>query len=62
MRYEDQEFHVPPDDIPSPLAVLPPKNGGGRPRVVRRDVGAEMAGIQALLNLNFEVSESGDEL
>ena len=62
VRYEDQEFHVPPDDIPSPLAVLPPKNGGGRPRVVRRDVGAEMAGIQALLNLNFEVSESGDEL
>ncbi|MFA9411987.1 MAG: DEAD/DEAH box helicase, partial [Deltaproteobacteria bacterium] len=32
------------------------------PRVVRRDVGAEMAGVQALLNQNFEVSESGDEL
>ncbi len=62
VRYEDQEFDVPPDDIPSPLAVLPPKNGGGRPRVVRRDVGAEMAGVQALLNQSFEVSESGDEL
>jgi superfamily II DNA or RNA helicase len=62
VRYEDQEFHVPPDDIPSPLAVLPPKNGKGRPRVVRRDVGAEMAGVQALLNQSFEVSESGEEL
>jgi superfamily II DNA or RNA helicase len=62
VRYEDQEFDVPPDDIPSPLAVLPPKNGRGRPRVVRRDVGAEMAGVQALLNQSFEVSESGEEL
>ncbi len=62
VRYEDQEFDVPPDDFPSPLAFLPPKSGKGRPRVVRRDVGAEMAGIQALLNQNFEVSESGEEL
>ena len=62
VRYEDQEFDVPPDDFPSPLAFLPPKSGKGRPRVVRRDVGAEMAGVQALLNQNFEVSESGDEL
>ena len=62
VRYEDQEFDVPPDEFPSPLAFLPPKSGKGRPRVVRRDVGAEMAGIQALLNQNFEVSESGEEL
>jgi superfamily II DNA or RNA helicase len=62
VRYEDQEFDVPPDDFPSPLAFLPPKQGKERPRVVRRDVGAEMAGIQALLNQNFEVSESGEEL
>ena len=62
VRYEDQEFAVPPDDFPSPLAFLPPKSGKGRPRVVRRDVGAEMAGVQALLSQNFEVSESGEEL
>jgi superfamily II DNA or RNA helicase len=62
VRYEDQEFDVPPDEFPSPLAFLPPKKGEGRPRVVRRDVGAEMAGVQALLNQNFEVSESGEEL
>jgi superfamily II DNA or RNA helicase len=62
VRYEDQEFDVPPDDFPSPLAFLPPKSGKARPRVVRRDVGAEMAGVQALLNQNFEVSESGEEL
>lgn len=62
VRYEDQEFEVPPDEFPSPLAFLPPKNGDARPRVVRRDVGAEMAGIQALMSLGFEVSESGEEL
>ncbi|MGB9339877.1 MAG: SNF2-related protein, partial [Polyangiales bacterium] len=62
VRYEDQEFDVPPDEFPSPLAVLPPKRGKKRPRVVRRDLGAEMAGIQALLNQSFDVSESGDEL
>jgi superfamily II DNA or RNA helicase len=62
VRYENQEFDVPPDDFPSPLAFLPPKRGESRPRVVRRDVGAEMAGIQTLLNQNLEVSESGDEL
>ncbi|MBT8453469.1 MAG: DEAD/DEAH box helicase [Deltaproteobacteria bacterium] len=62
VRYEDQEFDVPPDEFPSPLAFLPPKKGKGRPRVVRRDVGVEMAGVQALLNQNFEVSESGEEL
>ncbi len=62
VRYEDQEFEVPPDDFPSPLAFLPPKDENSRPRVVRRDVGAEMAGIQALMSLGFEVSESGEEL
>ena len=62
VRYEDQEFDVPPDEFPSPLAFLPPKKGEGRPRVVRRDIGAEMAGVQALLNQNFEVSESGEEI
>ncbi len=62
VRYEDQEFEVPPDDFPSPLAFLPSKSDDARPRVVRRDVGAEMAGVQALMSLGFEVSESGDEL
>ncbi|MDH3842601.1 MAG: hypothetical protein OES69_01580, partial [Myxococcales bacterium] len=62
VSYEDQEFDVPPDDFPSPLAFLPPKNGNSRPRVVRRDVGAEMAGVQALMSQGFEVSESGEEL
>ncbi|MDH3202437.1 MAG: SNF2-related protein [Myxococcales bacterium] len=62
VRYEDQEFDVPPDDFPSPLAFLPPHNGNSRPRVVRRDVGAEMAGVQALMSQGFEVSESGEEL
>ena len=60
--YNDQEFEIPPDEFPSPLAFLPPVKEGGRPRVVRRDVGAEMAGIQQLLNLGFEVDESGEEL
>ncbi len=62
VRYQDQEFDVPPADFPSPLAFLPPTRKGGRPRVVRRDVGAEMAGIQRLLSLGFEVSDSGEDL
>ena len=62
VRYQDQEFDVPPDEFPSPLAFLPPNRSAGRPRVVRRDVGAEMAGIQQLLSLGFEVSESGEDL
>jgi len=60
--YEDQELDVPPAGFPSPLAFLPPKNGGGRPRVVRRDVGAEMSAIQLLMNLGFTPDESGEEL
>ncbi len=62
VRYEDQEFEVPPDDFPSPLAFLPPRRGQARPRVVRRDVGGEMAGIQTLMSQGFEISESGEEL
>ena len=62
VTYDTQEFAVPPGEFPSPLAFLPPKKAGGRPRVVRRDVGAEMAAIQTLMNLGFEVDESGEEL
>ena len=60
--YADQEFEVSLDELPSPLAFLPPKKKGGRPRVVRRDVGGEMAAVQSLFNLGFEISESGEHL
>ncbi|MEM9192342.1 MAG: SNF2-related protein, partial [Myxococcota bacterium] len=60
--YADQEFDIPPSGFPAPLAFLPRDEPGERPRVVRRDVGAEMSAVQQLLNLGFEVSESGDDL
>ena len=62
VAYEDQEFEVPPNGFPSPLAFLPGDGDGARPRVVRRDVGEEMSAIQALMHLGFEVDESGEEL
>ena len=62
VSYSGEDFEVPVSGFPSPLAFLPPRRRGGRPRVVRRDVGAEMAAIQQLLSLGFEVAESGEEL
>jgi superfamily II DNA or RNA helicase len=60
--YGDQDFDIPPNRLPSPLAVLPPARRGGRPRVVRRDVGQEMAAVQQVLNLGFEVDAPNEEL
>lgn len=60
--YNGLEFDVPPKGFPSPLAFFPPGRDGGRPRVVRRDVGAEMAAVQQLLNLKFVVDENGEDL
>ena len=62
VAYADQEFDVPVNGFPSPLAFLPPTRRGGRPRVVRRDVGAEMAAVQEIMNLGFEVDEAGEAL
>ncbi len=63
VAYGEHEFDVPVEGFPSPLAFLPPKNGNrARPRVVRRDVGAEMAAVQEVMNLGFEVDESGEAL
>ncbi|MDQ3034389.1 MAG: DEAD/DEAH box helicase [Myxococcota bacterium] len=60
--YGDQLFPVPPGEFPSPLAFMPPREPGGRPRVVRRDVGAEMSAVQQLMNLGFAVDESREGL
>jgi superfamily II DNA or RNA helicase len=55
-------FPVPPVGLPAPLAVLPPKEGGARPRVVRRDVGLELVALQQLLSLGLVVDESKEGL
>jgi len=60
--YDGEEYPVPTNGHPSPLAFLPPLRGGTRPRVVRRDVGAEMVAVQELLNLKFQPGPEGDEL
>lgn len=62
VRYGDQTFDVPPTGLPSPLAFLPPEEGSTKPRVVRRDVGAEVTAIQKLLGLGFEADDIADEL
>jgi superfamily II DNA or RNA helicase len=60
--YGEQLFAVPPAEFPSPLAFLPPREPGGRPRVVRRDVGAEMASVQQLLRLGLAPDETKEGL
>ncbi len=60
--YDGQDFDIPVDGIPAPLAFFPPEEEGGRPRVIRRDVGTEMMAVQTLLNLGFEVDEDETEL
>ena len=60
--YREHEFDVPPVGFPSPLEFLPPADPNGRPRVVRRDVGGEMAAVQALLDHGFEPDEAREGL
>ena len=57
VSYAESEFDVPVAGFPQPLAFLPPTDEDGRPRVVRRDVGGEMAAVQMLMNMGFEVDE-----
>ncbi|MDB4989758.1 MAG: Helicase, family, partial [Myxococcaceae bacterium] len=58
--YREHCFDVPPRDIPPPLSFVNSRGEHGRPSVVRREVGLEMAGVQELLNHGFEVD--GTEL
>ncbi len=60
--YGEQVFPVPPGEFPSPLAFLPPRDPSGRPRVVRRDVGAEMVAVQLLMSQGFVVDETREGL
>ncbi|HET8937114.1 MAG TPA: SNF2-related protein [Polyangiales bacterium] len=61
--YQGNEYDVPPTGFPSPLAFLTPERGATRPKVVRRDIGAEMASVQEILNLGgFSVDETGEFL
>lgn len=62
VHYDDLEFEIPPDTIAPPLAFLEPLRPGGRPRVVRRDVGRELMAVQQLLGLGFTVNEARDGL
>ena len=61
--YQGNEYDVPPAGFPSPLAFLTPERGATRPKVVRRDVGAEMSAVQEIYNLGgFSVDETGEFL
>jgi len=63
VAYGTHEFPIPANQLPPPLAFLPPDEDADdeRPRVVRRDVGAEMAAVQDVLNLSFQVDEDDGE-
>jgi superfamily II DNA or RNA helicase len=61
--YQGNEYDVPATGFPSPLAFLAPDRGATRPKVVRRDVGGEMAAVQEILNLGgFSADETGEFL
>jgi superfamily II DNA or RNA helicase len=61
--YQGSEYDVPASGFPSPLAFQGPDRGATRPKVVRREVGAEMAAVQEILNLGgFSVDETGEYL
>lgn len=57
VNYQDQQFEVPPQDLPPPLSFLDQEDNAKQPRVVRREVGLEMAAVQELLGQGFEVEE-----
>ncbi|MEM7448361.1 MAG: SNF2-related protein [Myxococcota bacterium] len=58
--YGGEEFDVPVLGMASPLAFFPPKVRHARPRVIRRDVGAEMMAVQQILDLGLSVTGTGD--
>lgn len=62
VRYDEHELAIPPSGFPSPLAFMPPADRSTRPQVVRRDVGTEMAAVQALLSQGFTPDEDGETL
>ena len=62
VEYGDEQFSVRTQGFSPPLAFLPPRDKGARPRVVRRDVGAEMSAVQTLMNMGFQSDESGEAL
>ncbi|MGB0678216.1 MAG: SNF2-related protein [Polyangiales bacterium] len=51
--YDGATFPVPVHQMPAPLGFLPPRRGETRPRVVRREVGTEMAAVQTLLDVGL---------
>ncbi|MDW8246218.1 MAG: DEAD/DEAH box helicase [Sandaracinaceae bacterium] len=60
--YGPHVFPIPSADFPPPLAFLPPKEPTAKPRIVRRDVGAEMAAVQLLRDQGFTSDENKEHL
>jgi superfamily II DNA or RNA helicase len=63
--YGDVELDVPPADLPPPLAIVPPPKtahddedaGWAKPRVIRRDIGAERMAADRLFELGLGLPE-----
>lgn len=59
--YEEAEFDAPVGSLPSPLGFLDSQEGG-KARIVRRDVGAELSAVQRLYDLGFAYDEALETL
>ncbi|MFO0610087.1 MAG: SNF2-related protein [Polyangiales bacterium] len=57
--YGDVELDVAPAELPPPLAILP--GGGERPRVIRRDIGAEREAANTLFELGLGLPEEHEQ-
>jgi SNF2 family DNA or RNA helicase len=55
VHYAAHEFLVPPVDLPPPLVILDTE--GGRPKCLRRDIGAEHGAMRQLLDGGLEVTD-----
>ncbi len=56
--YGDVELDVAPAELPPPLAIAP--GGGDRPKVIRRDIGAEREAADTLFNLGLGLPDGHD--
>lgn len=61
--YGDVELDVPPAELPPPLAILPDRASSGdpRPRVIRRDIGAERMAADTLFNLGLGLPDGHEQ-
>lgn len=61
-HYREHQFEIPTKGLAAPLAFDEPTRAGGRPQIVRRDVGKELIALQEMLGHGFKPDEPGEAL